>query len=163
MKKSIIMFLVCLFVVSSVTYAEANSGATKSLSDKEKVALAISNDAVAKQSVTAKELNKGVYTFVGNTGKQQKKIKKLTLTPAPKGVVKDAPKDMRFYYASPTKGTFGAVIGMSRSKVVVTAAQNAPNYKDVVKQGHVYDVQTLFAKYKNKGYKNTAKKIEIKK
>lgn len=176
MKKLLVGLLTCAVTVTSVSYANAevksekvvkqtksNQASSKAkvakLTDKEKVALLLSNDAVGKYIPTAKELKKGSYVVSGNTGKKTVKISKLNLKKHT--ALKNVPKHTNVYDVSATKGPFGVSLIVSKSKVTVFPAQNGTTYENMVKNGKTFDLNKLYDQYSKTDYKKTAEKIGI--
>ena len=143
---------------------DANSeNSVKDLNQAEKVALALSDDSVSNVAITANDLKRHSYSENGNAGKTQKSIDKYELQ-ATGEAVEDAPEGMTFYSASPARGPFATLIGVSDDKVAVIGTQSPGKYRQFIQSdlGHELDVKDLYHKYgKDSDYKKVAKQISI--
>ena len=143
---------------------DANSvNSAKDLNQAEKVALALSDDRVSNIAITANDLKRHSYIENSNTGKRQQSIDKYELQ-ATGEAVEDAPEGMTFYSASPGKGSFATLIGVSDDKVAVIGTQSPGKYQQFIQSdlGYELDLNALYRKYgKDSDYKKVAKQISI--
>lgn len=133
----------------------------KDLNQAEKVALALSDDSVSNVAITANDLKRHSYIENSNTGKKQQSIDKYELQ-ATGEAVEDAPEGMTFYSASPSKGSFATLIGVSDDKVAVIGTQSTGKYRQFIQSdlGHELDVKDLYHKYgKDSDYKKSQNKF----
>lgn len=141
---------------------DANSeNSVKDLNQAEKVALALSDDSVSNVAITANDLKRHSYSENGNGGKTQKSIDKYELQ-ATGEAVEDAPEGMTFYSASPARGPFATLIGVSDDKVAVIGTQSPGKYRQFIQSdlGHELDVKDLYHKYgKDSDYKKSQNKF----
>ena len=76
--------------------------------------------------------------------------------------VEDAPEGMTFYSASPARGPFATLIGVSDDKVAVIGTQSPGKYRQFIQSdlGHELDVKDLYHKYgKDSDYKKSQNKF----
>ena len=128
------------------------------LSQAEKVALALNDPSVSDYAINANELRNHSYLEQGNVSKIHKNIDtyKLASMDYP---INGSPSGMVFYSASPSRGAFVTVIGVSNDKVLVAGTQYDANYQQLRDNGKELDVSTLYDKYNNSDYEEIAKQI----
>lgn len=128
------------------------------LSQAEKVALALNDPSVSDYAINANELRNHSYLEQGNVSKIHKNIDtyKLASMDYP---INGSPSGMVFYSASPSRGAFVTVIGVSNDKVLVAGTQYDANYQQLRDSGKELDVSTLYDKYNNSDYEEIAKQI----
>lgn len=109
-------------------------------------------------AINANELRNHSYLEQGNVSKIHKNIDtyKLASMDYP---INGSPSGMVFYSASPSRGAFVTVIGVSNDKVLVAGTQYDANYQQLRDNGKELDVSTLYDKYNNSDYEEIAKQI----
>ncbi|MBM0752545.1 hypothetical protein ACUXDX_001686 [Staphylococcus epidermidis] len=133
------------------------------LSEKEKVALALSDPSISHKAISAKELSNHSYTKENNGPNSQESIDVYELNPSNQ-FIKGSPNDMKFYEAEPHKGSFITLIGISKDRILIVGTQSEQTYNQYINTGNGIELNLhkLLNKYgKNNEYKKIAEQISI--
>ncbi|MGN5882031.1 hypothetical protein [Staphylococcus simulans] len=121
-----------------------------SLTNEDKIALALFEPGTSETTVSADELLNQSYTQKGISESNQINIQTLNLRRVAEGQVQGQPSGTDIYETETGKGPFHVKFVLDGSKVAIAAEKGTSlNYQELFDYGKVYNLKSLYEKHKN--------------
>ncbi len=115
---------------------------------KKKIALAFFVEDAAHYTITATEIDQGMYEYVGAAGTESRTVNHLQVTSASQ--VPNAPEGMQFYMVSTPKGNFVTIVGVSPNTLFIGGTQSALiDYQMLLSSGKEMPLLPLYEAHHN--------------